>query len=107
MKAAPLPTSSIFWGSRNPKSWIVFATNPVHPVWWLAPSPGAVVGVEVLVEEDVVAPVGVGLEFLRSTVDGTPTLFITQEDAGKPVRNLLGSPRRGSSACLNRWGTQF
>ena len=67
----------------------------------------AVVGVEVLVEEDVVAPVGVGLELLRAPVDGPPAMFIAQEDAGKPVRDLLGSPRRGSSSCLNRSGTRF
>jgi hypothetical protein len=39
MKAPPLPASSNFFGSRNPKSWISLATTPVHPVWWLAPRP--------------------------------------------------------------------
>ncbi len=38
-KASRTPPSSIFLASRNPKSWISFATTPVHPVWWLAPSP--------------------------------------------------------------------
>ena len=31
--------------------------------------PGTVVAVEVFVEEDVVAPVGIGLEFLRAAID--------------------------------------
>ena len=38
-KAALFPPSSTFVASSMPKSWISFATTPVHPVWWLAPSP--------------------------------------------------------------------
>ena len=38
------------------------------------PKPGAVIPMEVLVEENVIPPVGVGLKFLCSTIDGTPTL---------------------------------
>src|SRR5512136_731754 len=49
----------------------------------------AVVPMEVLVEEDVISPVGIGLEFLRSTIDGTLTLFITQEDTGQTIRDLF------------------
>src|SRR5215469_12351620 len=40
-----------------------------------------VVAVEVLVEEDVVAPVRVGLKLLRAAVDSTTALGVTQEDA--------------------------
>ena len=38
-KAAALPDSSNVFASSEPKSWISVATSPVHPVWWLAPSP--------------------------------------------------------------------
>ena len=34
--------------------------------------PGSIVAVEVFVEEDVVAPVGVSLELLRAAIDGSP-----------------------------------
>ena len=40
--------------------------------------PGAVVAVEVLVEEDVVAPVGIGLELLRAAVDGPPAVLVAR-----------------------------
>jgi len=53
MKAAALPPSIDFFASSNPKSWISFATIPVQPVWWLAPSP-PVIPVEVLIEQDSV-----------------------------------------------------
>ena len=50
----------------------------------------AVVPVEVLVEENVVAPVRVGLECLRAPVDRTLAAGITQEDAGQALRDLPG-----------------
>jgi hypothetical protein len=42
--------------------------------------PGAIVAVEVLVKEDVIAPVGVGLELLRAAVDGSPAAFTAEKD---------------------------
>ena len=51
--------------------------------------PGAVVAVEVFVEQDVIAPVGIGLELLRAAVDRTPAMLIAQEDPGEPVGDLL------------------
>src|SRR4029453_16484566 len=41
----------------------------------------SVVAVEVLVEEQQIAPVRVGLEFLSAAVDGTATIGVPQEDA--------------------------
>src|SRR5262249_9004496 len=61
----PLPASSILPASSNPKSWISFATTPVHPVWWLAPNPAPFNPVEVLVERDVVVPMGDRSEISR------------------------------------------
>ncbi len=53
------------------------------------PEPGAVVAVEVLVEEHVVAPVRIGLEFLRGAVDGAPSLPVAGEHPDQPVGDLL------------------
>ena len=50
---------------------------------------GAVVAVEVFVKQNVVAPMGIGLELLRAAVDRTLTLFIPQEDPAEPLRDLL------------------
>src|SRR3982751_6786491 len=49
----------------------------------------AVVAVEVLVEQNQIPPVRIGLELLGSTVDRTPPLAVAQEDAGEPPRQLL------------------
>lgn len=43
---------------------------------------------EVFVEEDVVAPVGIGLELLRAAVDGSPAVLVTQADAVAPAVRL-------------------
>src|SRR5580765_247620 len=50
----------------------------------------AVVAVEILVEENVVAPVRVLLEHLRAAVDRTSSGRILEEDACEAVGNLLG-----------------
>src|SRR5215467_3749204 len=51
--------------------------------------PGAVVAVEVLVEQDEVPPVRVLLEQPGPAVDGTPTVVITQERADEAAGQLL------------------
>src|SRR5512136_150391 len=48
-----------------------------------------VVPMEVLVEKNVIPPVGVGLELLRAAVHRPPVALIAQKDVGKPVRNVL------------------
>ncbi|MEI2691724.1 MAG: hypothetical protein V9H69_19305 [Anaerolineae bacterium] len=58
--------ASRFTSSRLPScSKKNFAASVVQPVWWLAPTPRAVVAVEVLVEQHVVAPVRIVLEAVR------------------------------------------
>ena len=69
---------------------MILATTPGPAGLVARAEPGAVVAVEVLVEEDVVAPVGIGLELLRAAVDGSPAVLVAQEDAGEPVGDLLG-----------------
>src|SRR5262245_42733569 len=54
----------------------------------------AVIAVEVFVEQDQVAPVRIGLEFLRATVDRTPALLVAQEDRGEAPRDLAGDPEQ-------------
>src|SRR5207344_2522717 len=49
----------------------------------------AIVAMEVFVEQDVVAPMRVGLELFRPAEHRSPTLLIAQEDAGKAARDLL------------------
>src|SRR5207244_13175639 len=54
------------------------------------PDPGAVVTVEVFVEEDQVAPVRIALEALGPAIHGAAPVLVTEEDAGEAPRNLRG-----------------
>src|SRR5262249_16126571 len=51
--------------------------------------PHARVAVEVLVEEDQVAPVRIVLELADGTVDGPAPRLVAREDADHPVGNVL------------------
>jgi hypothetical protein len=51
---------------------------------------GAVIAVEVLVEKEVIAPVRIGLENLRTAVHRTLTMLVAPEDACKPRGEVLG-----------------
>ena len=68
--------------------------------------PGAVVAVEVLVEEDQVAPVRIVLELRRAAVDRPPPIGVAQERAGQPARRSPAPPRTGSCARPTRSGTR-
>lgn len=48
-----------------------------------------VVAVEIFVKEDVIAPMGIGLELLCAAVYRTPAALIAQEDPSEPVGDLL------------------
>src|SRR5215472_16895711 len=50
----------------------------------------SVITVEVFVKQDVIAPVRIFLEFLRSTIDWPPTIRASKKDAGQPSGDLLG-----------------
>src|SRR5262249_25485078 len=54
------------------------------------PEAGPVVAVEVLVEQDEVPPVRVGLELLGAAVDRAATVVVPQEDARRSTADLLG-----------------
>ncbi len=51
--------------------------------------PRAIIAVEVFVEEEMVAPMGIVLERLRSPVDGSPALVVADVDPGEAVGDLL------------------
>src|SRR5690242_11310054 len=53
------------------------------------------VAVEVLVEEDQVAPVRVGLELLAGAEDGAAAIGAAQEDVAEPPRELGGDLPEG------------
>src|SRR5262249_57838305 len=59
------------------------------------PNAGAVVAVEVLEEENQIAPVRVGLEFFRAAVDGPSTMLVLQEDARKAHFDLFSDLEEG------------
>src|SRR5215510_893972 len=59
------------------------------------PQSGAVVTMKVLVEEEVVVPMGVGLELPGPPVDGPATAFITQKDTREPRCDLPGYLEEG------------
>lgn len=59
--------------------------RPVQPVWCEAPDAGAVVTVEAIIEQEQVAPVGVGLKHRGAAEDGTPTVGVPPERAAQAV----------------------
>jgi len=50
---------------------------------------GAIVAVEVFVEQQVVAPLGIALRFLRRAKDRPEAGFIAQKDPGQAISDLL------------------
>src|SRR5208283_3060042 len=54
------------------------------------PEAGAVIAVEVFVEQDVILPLGIGLEFLRATVHRPPAGFIPKEDPLQTIGYFMG-----------------
>ena len=71
------------------------------------PEARAVIAVEVLVEKDVILPMGIGLEFLHAAVHRPPAGFIPQEDPLPDDWLFHGRPRTDSSICPSRWDTRF
>src|SRR3954470_7239040 len=53
------------------------------------PETRAVVAVEVLVEQEQIAPVRIGLKLRRSSVDGAMSVAVAQEDGGEAARDFL------------------
>src|SRR5215472_3050313 len=65
--------------------------NDAGPAGLVAGSqPRPVIPVEVLVEQNVVLPVRIGLEFLGSSVHWTAPRLVSQKNPGQPVGNLPG-----------------
>src|SRR6266704_960320 len=64
---------------------------------------GPVVAVEVLVEQEHVAPVRVLLKLARPPVDRPPAMAVPQEDAGQPAPDLLRDLIQGHVPPGARW----
>ena len=69
------------------------------------PEPRAVVAVEVLVEQDQIAPVRIVLELGRPAVDRPPSIGIAQERARQPAGKSPAPLRTASCTGRNRSGT--
>jgi hypothetical protein len=53
------------------------------------PNSGSLVAVEILVEQDVVTPIAVGLELFRSTINRPTSTVIPEENLSQPLDELL------------------
>jgi hypothetical protein len=54
------------------------------------PEARAVIAVEILVEQDVIPPIGIALEFLRAAVHRPPSGFIPKEDSLQAIGYFMG-----------------
>ena len=50
---------------------------------------GAVVAMEILVEQQVIAPIGIALKFFGTAENRSPSGFIAQKDRGEAIGDLL------------------
>ena len=64
---------------------------------------GAVVAVEVLVEQEVITPVRVLLKFAGRSIERTPPVIVPQKDAGQPTRDFLGNLIQRHVPARARW----
>src|SRR5215831_982565 len=64
---------------------------------------GAVVAEEVLVEQDQVAPVGIGLELSGASVHGPSALLVTQEQTREPLGDLSRHLEQGYALAGAGW----
>src|SRR5262245_11629305 len=93
---------------RHPSEEVDEACDETRPTGLVARAEAsAIVAVEVLVEEDQVAPVRVVLELGCASVDRPLAARVAQEDAREPPRDLLrdlekGHPVPGSRRALDR-----
>ena len=79
---------------------IALAIIPVHPSLVARTKSSSAIAVEVFIEPQVVAPVGVSLEFRAFPVHRSPAILIAEKNACKPSREL--SPRPGTSSSFAR-----
>ena len=90
MKAPPLPAASSVSASSSAKE-LNQRRDRARPSGLVAGAEArAVVAVEVLVEEEVVAPVRVLLERLRAAVDRPSPGLVLEEDPREAIGDLLG-----------------
>src|SRR5262249_1710393 len=89
-EGSKLPAFEDAFPSEQPEE-LNYLRHPPRPSRLVTrPQSCAVIAMEVFMEQNVVAPVRVGLELLGAAVDRPRAFFVTQEDAGEPVGDLLG-----------------
>src|SRR5690349_4540472 len=80
------------------------ASNQSRPPGLVAGSEaGTIVGVEIFVEEDVILPMRIVLELLRSAINRAFTVLIAQENAGESSSNLLRYFKQSQMAPRAGW----
>src|ERR1700733_12520286 len=52
---------------------------------------GSIVSMEVLVEQQMILPMGILLEFLDTSEDRATAVLVTQKDAAQPCRDISGN----------------
>src|SRR5277367_4567579 len=67
----------------------------------------AVIAVEILVELDVILPLGIGLEFLYLSVNRSPARRIAQEDPRQPIGNFSRYLKEVHQIARSRWTLDF
>src|SRR5262245_59299280 len=67
------------------------------------PQPGAIVAMEIFIEQDMIAPVRVGLKCDGPAVDGPPPLVVSEEDPREPPANVHAHLEEVHQTARPRW----
>src|SRR5271157_5183174 len=80
----------------NAREQIKGARNQPRPTRLVTSSqPGAIVAVEVLVEQDVILPVGIFLELLCAPINGSPAILIPHKNLRQSAADLFRHFKQG------------
>src|SRR5208337_5294740 len=74
-----------------PKEFDQFRHHPGPSGLVAGADPRAVVAMEILEEQETVAPVRICLKSFRSSIHWSPPGFVTEEDADQPIGNLAAN----------------
>src|SRR5438105_2255891 len=78
--------------------------NPASPPGLMAgPDTGAVVSVEIFVEQDVIAPVRIVLEPLAASIHGAASAAVTEEGADQPLTQFMGHLKKRQFPARAGW----
>ncbi len=94
-------------GIEEPEKLDKFSHEPGPTGLVACSKPRTIIAVEVFVEEYVVTPVGIALELMRPSVDGSPTLVTAREDPCESVGDLLAHFKEVHHLPGPRWTLNF